>query len=261
MSDEQAFLDALAANSADDTARLVYADWLDEHDEPVKAEYLRQVVGLIPHFQSVSDKTPEIGNVLTLARNLPSEWRLLAAARFTVVLYGYPPYSKINVIKLVRELTGMGLKEAKDFCETLPARFPMTTTLENAVVVRTRLMDVRSAIVAVHPSDQHELSRHALYDLFARLDSYDWEREDELPGEAIREYHAFLSATLDVTQEQVTEITRDQLVVRLAVGVEPMQLERRMKELQGRIPPMRDGQNWGIHLFSTCRLVSPSNNA
>ena len=41
MSEEEAFLEALKANPADDTTRLVYADWLDEHDQPQKAEYLR----------------------------------------------------------------------------------------------------------------------------------------------------------------------------------------------------------------------------
>ena len=32
----------MKANPADDTARLVYADWLDEHGEPAKTEYLRR---------------------------------------------------------------------------------------------------------------------------------------------------------------------------------------------------------------------------
>src|SRR5207248_11233924 len=33
---------------------------------------------------------------------------------FTVVLGGYDAAKKINVIKVVREITGLGLKEAKD---------------------------------------------------------------------------------------------------------------------------------------------------
>ncbi|VTS05823.1 TIGR02996 domain-containing protein [Gemmata obscuriglobus] len=36
MSDEAAFLEALKTNPADDTVRLVYADWLDEHNAPEK---------------------------------------------------------------------------------------------------------------------------------------------------------------------------------------------------------------------------------
>ncbi|MCI0701325.1 MAG: TIGR02996 domain-containing protein [Planctomycetia bacterium] len=41
MSDEAAFLRAIQANPADSTAKLVYADWLDEHGEQERAEYVR----------------------------------------------------------------------------------------------------------------------------------------------------------------------------------------------------------------------------
>ncbi len=40
MSDEAAFLKALRDNPADDTTRLVYADWLDERNDP-RAEFIR----------------------------------------------------------------------------------------------------------------------------------------------------------------------------------------------------------------------------
>ncbi len=42
---------------------------------------------------------------------------------FTVVLKEIGP-NKINVIKAVRELTGLGLKEAKDFVESAPKPIP-----------------------------------------------------------------------------------------------------------------------------------------
>ncbi|MBN9121727.1 MAG: TIGR02996 domain-containing protein, partial [Planctomycetes bacterium] len=41
MSDRAAFLRAIAADPADDTVRLAFADWLDEHDEPDRAEFIR----------------------------------------------------------------------------------------------------------------------------------------------------------------------------------------------------------------------------
>jgi large subunit ribosomal protein L7/L12 len=40
---------------------------------------------------------------------------------FTVVLKEYPADKKVTVIKVVRELTGLGLKEAKDLVEAVPA--------------------------------------------------------------------------------------------------------------------------------------------
>jgi large subunit ribosomal protein L7/L12 len=40
---------------------------------------------------------------------------------FTVVLKEYPAEKKVTVIKVVREATGLGLKEAKDLVEGVPS--------------------------------------------------------------------------------------------------------------------------------------------
>jgi uncharacterized protein (TIGR02996 family) len=41
MSDAAALLAAIRASPADDAPRLVYADWLDEHGQPQRAEFIR----------------------------------------------------------------------------------------------------------------------------------------------------------------------------------------------------------------------------
>ena len=45
MGDDDAFLRAIADAPGDDAPRLVYADWLDEHGQPDRAEYLRLACG------------------------------------------------------------------------------------------------------------------------------------------------------------------------------------------------------------------------
>src|SRR6202158_1934205 len=40
---------------------------------------------------------------------------------FTVTLKAYPAEKKVTVIKVIRELTGLGLKEAKDLVEGVPS--------------------------------------------------------------------------------------------------------------------------------------------
>jgi uncharacterized protein (TIGR02996 family) len=58
-----ALLAAICANPADDTARLVFADWLDEHGEPQRAEFIRlqiEAARLAPHdprVQEIEDRT------------------------------------------------------------------------------------------------------------------------------------------------------------------------------------------------------------
>lgn len=44
--DESALLAAIIAEPADDNVRLVYADWLDENDQPERAEFIRLQVAL-----------------------------------------------------------------------------------------------------------------------------------------------------------------------------------------------------------------------
>lgn len=41
MSERQAFLEAICREPAEDVHRLVFADWLDEHGEPERAEFIR----------------------------------------------------------------------------------------------------------------------------------------------------------------------------------------------------------------------------
>ena len=78
--------------------------------------------------------------VVELTQALEKEWGVTAAApvaavaagpaaaaapveaqtEFTVILKEYPADKKVGVIKVVRELTGLGLKEAKDLVEGVP---------------------------------------------------------------------------------------------------------------------------------------------
>jgi uncharacterized protein (TIGR02996 family) len=46
MARDEAFLQAIVENPDDDTPRLVYADWLDEHGQPDRAEFIRLQVRL-----------------------------------------------------------------------------------------------------------------------------------------------------------------------------------------------------------------------
>jgi uncharacterized protein (TIGR02996 family) len=55
MSDSESFLRAIRANPEDDTLRLVFADWLDEHGQPDRAEFIRLQVELDPVRDRLDD--------------------------------------------------------------------------------------------------------------------------------------------------------------------------------------------------------------
>jgi len=60
---------------------------------------------------------------------------------FTVVLEGYDAAKKINVIKIVRELTGLGLKEAKELVEGFPKPVKENISKDDAEKMKKQLED------------------------------------------------------------------------------------------------------------------------
>ena len=65
---------------------------------------------------------------------------------FDVVLEGIGD-KKIQVIKVVRELTGLGLKEAKELVDGAPGTIKEAATKQEAEEMKSRLEDVGAAIV------------------------------------------------------------------------------------------------------------------
>ena len=64
-----------------------------------------------------------------------------AKTEFTVVLEGFDAAKKINVIKVVREITGLGLKEAKDLVEGAPKPVKENIAKEEAEKIKKQLED------------------------------------------------------------------------------------------------------------------------
>jgi large subunit ribosomal protein L7/L12 len=65
---------------------------------------------------------------------------------FTVVLGGAPPDKKIQVIKVVREITGLGLKEAKDLVEAAPKPVKEGVSKEESEALKKKLQDVGATV-------------------------------------------------------------------------------------------------------------------
>ena len=64
---------------------------------------------------------------------------------FDVVLTGFGD-KKIQVIKVVRELTGLGLKEAKDLVEAVPKPVKEGISKEEAATVKKKLEDAGGTV-------------------------------------------------------------------------------------------------------------------
>ncbi|HZZ79684.1 MAG TPA: 50S ribosomal protein L7/L12 [Gemmataceae bacterium] len=73
-----------------------------------------------------------------------------APTEFKVVLESFDAAKKINVIKVVREITGLGLKEAKDVVEGAPKPIKENLSKEDAAKIEKTLTD-GGAKVSVKP--------------------------------------------------------------------------------------------------------------
>ena len=60
---------------------------------------------------------------------------------FTVILKAYPADKKVGVIKVIREITSLGLKEAKDLVEGVPSTVKEAVSKADADKIKKQLED------------------------------------------------------------------------------------------------------------------------
>ena len=65
---------------------------------------------------------------------------------FTVILKEYPADKKVSVIKVIRELTGLGLKEAKDLVEGVPQNVKEAVNKADSEAMKKKLEDVGAKV-------------------------------------------------------------------------------------------------------------------
>ncbi|GAB4217405.1 MAG: 50S ribosomal protein L7/L12 [Synechococcales cyanobacterium] len=65
---------------------------------------------------------------------------------FAVILEEYPADKKITLLKVVRELTGLGLKEAKDLVEAVPKPIKEAVSKEDAADLKKKLEEAGAKV-------------------------------------------------------------------------------------------------------------------
>ena len=100
------------------------------------AKFLEEVHGIKPAAGGVVMAGPAAGAGAAAAA--PAE----AKTEFTVSLDGYDPANKIKVIKVVREITSLGLAEAKALVEGAPKAVKENVSKEEAEKFKKQLEEV-----------------------------------------------------------------------------------------------------------------------
>jgi large subunit ribosomal protein L7/L12 len=65
---------------------------------------------------------------------------------FTVTLKEYPADKKVTVIKVIREITGLGLKEAKDLVEGVPSLVKEGIAKADVEVIKKKLEETGAKV-------------------------------------------------------------------------------------------------------------------
>lgn len=80
--------------------------------------------------------------------NLPSVTDKVSTdqTEFDVILKEVPSDKKINIIKVIREITGLGLKESKDLTEVVPKVIKSEVSKSDAEDFKSRLEQVGAVV-------------------------------------------------------------------------------------------------------------------
>jgi large subunit ribosomal protein L7/L12 len=65
---------------------------------------------------------------------------------FTVTLKEYPADKKVTVIKVIREITGLGLKEAKDLVEGVPSTVKEAVSKGDVETIKKKLEEAGAKV-------------------------------------------------------------------------------------------------------------------
>ena len=105
-----------------------------------------KAVELADYLEKVHNIKPAAGGAVVVAAAGAEAEKPAAKTEFSVVLESAPADKKISVIKVVRELTGLGLKEAKDLVEGAPKSVKDGISKEDAEAAKKKLEEAGATI-------------------------------------------------------------------------------------------------------------------
>ena len=118
----------------------VWGPEIKDLGDKIVALTVAKAVELGDYLEEVHKIKPAGGGVIMAAGPVAAE-KPAEKTEFTVSLDGFDAAKKINVIKVVREITGLGLKEAKDLVEGAPKAVKENISKEEAEKFKKQLED------------------------------------------------------------------------------------------------------------------------
>jgi len=124
------------------TATMEFADTTKKLGDQIVGLTLKEAKELSDYLKDIHGIEPAAGGAVMMAGPAGSDGAGAAAVEqteFTVMLEGFGD-NKISVIKVVRQATGLGLKEAKDLVEGVPSKIKEGLSKADAEKLKAELV-------------------------------------------------------------------------------------------------------------------------
>lgn len=120
---------------------------IDQIVEDLKTLTLLEAAELITKIETTFgvDASASSGAVVMTAAANPAE-EIEEKTEFNVILEAVPADKKIAVLKVVRSLTGLGLKEAKELVESTPKQILEAATKDTAEEAKKQIENVGGSV-------------------------------------------------------------------------------------------------------------------
>jgi len=117
-----------------------------EYIKNLKLSEVKSLIEVLENELGVKASAPVMMGAMPAAGGGAAAAPAAEQTEFDVVLTGYPDTAKINVIKVVREITGLGLKEAKALVEGLPGKVKEAANKEDSANAKKKLEEVGATV-------------------------------------------------------------------------------------------------------------------
>jgi len=118
----------------------------DEILDAIASMSLMDVVALISDMEKKFGVTAAAPVAMAAAPGGAAAAPAEEQTEFTVTLKEYPADKKVTVIKVIREITGLGLKEAKDLVEGVPSTVKEAVSKGDVETIKKKLEDAGAKV-------------------------------------------------------------------------------------------------------------------
>nr|AGH27667.1 ribosomal protein L12 [Neopyropia yezoensis]QFZ67003.1 ribosomal protein L12 [Neopyropia yezoensis]ULU28976.1 ribosomal protein L12 [Neopyropia yezoensis] len=118
--------------------------------EELKSLNLLEAAELVKQIEETFDVDASAasgGMMMATPTSAPASAEVEEKTEFDVVLEEVPAPKKISVLKVVRSLTGLGLKEAKDLVESTPKVLKEGASKDDAETMKKQLEDAGATVI------------------------------------------------------------------------------------------------------------------